>query len=284
MTIDEANEFYKNDQNLYNVEKNKDFLKWLKKQVKSGYNPYLSTKQIQQLIDYIALWYEIKYPERELQKDEGIMYPDFNSIEDISSKLDIDQLIYRLPDTQMAILQCPYRAYGGGVYSTYEDGKRKDEMIAFMSVYRKPIKNNEYTYPRELKKFLVRIYNKTGVIIKDFEIEKYFKENRDIKIEELKNIFEREYSDVLNFDEIIECVSDHKIDLELRNEILNMVALKLLYSKNTVPIMGYIRAKKFIYDFNNYFNLNISTTKINELINKYYSVGDPERKKEYYLK
>ena len=176
MTIEEANEFYKNDQNLYNVEKNKDFLKWLKKQVKSGYNPYLSTKQIQQLIDYIALWYEIKYPERELQKDEGIMYPDFNSIEDISSKLDIDQLIYRLPDAQMAILQCPYRTYGGGVYSTYEDGKRKDEMIAFMSVYRKPIKNNEYTYPRELKKFLVRIYNKTGVIIKDFEIENRIKQ------------------------------------------------------------------------------------------------------------
>ena len=38
--------------------------------------------------------------------------------------------------------------------------------------------------------------------------------------------------------------------MELRHRILQLVALKLVYSKNTIPERGYERAKRFINEFN----------------------------------
>ena len=62
-------------------------------------------------------------------------------------------------------------------------------------------------------------------------------------------------------------VDDHNCDLELRKRILQLIALKLLYSQNTTPGRGYKRAKKFIDEFNKELHLNLSSEKIDNIIN-----------------
>lgn len=64
---------------------------------------------------------------------------------------------------------------------------------------------------------------------------------------------------------------DHNCDVELRNKVLQLVALKLLYSRRTIPERGYERAKRFINEFNKKMNLNISTEEIDNVISKDYT-------------
>ena len=62
--------------------------------------------------------------------------------------------------------------------------------------------------------------------------------------------------------------------MELRHRILQLVALKLLYSRNTIPERGYERAKRFINEFNKKLDLTLSTEQIDEIINRDYTNGE----------
>lgn len=75
----------------------------------------------------------------------------------------------------------------------------------------------------------------------------------------------------MDFTELKESVYDHDCDIELRNRVLQLVALKLLYSKNTIPERGYERAKRFINEFNKKLNLTLSTEEIDEAISRDYT-------------
>ena len=59
--------------------------------------------------------------------------------------------------------------------------------------------------------------------------------------------------------------------MELRHRILQLVALKLLYSRNTIPERGYERAKRFINEFNKELDVKLTTKQIDEIVNKDYS-------------
>ena len=84
----------------------------------------------------------------------------------------------------------------------------------------------------------------------------------------------QKYNDKLDFTELKKCVFNHNCDIELRNKILQLVALKLLYSKNTIPERGYERAKRFINEFNKKLGLSLSCNQIDEIIQKDYSNGE----------
>lgn len=71
MTIAQAKRFWKQDAKKYNISKNKEFLIWLKEKIKNGYHSFIDIKQLQELIDNIVSWYEMKYPEREMEFYEG---------------------------------------------------------------------------------------------------------------------------------------------------------------------------------------------------------------------
>lgn len=51
---------------------------------------------------------------------------------------------------------------------------------------------------------------------------------------------------VLDFSELENCVLQHTYDVELRRQLLQATALKLLYSKKIEPDKGYERAKIYI--------------------------------------
>ena len=126
MTIAEAERFYEKDTKDYEIEKNKDFLTWLKTSIKNGYHCFMKTEELQELIDSVVNWYEIKYPERELEYFEGTRHLGFQGIRRISDVMDIRQLLFRLPHNQLCLMECGYRAKGWGQCPIYENGKEID--------------------------------------------------------------------------------------------------------------------------------------------------------------
>lgn len=87
MTIADAERFYKFNQKEYELNNNKDFLGWYSNIIKKGYSAYLDIETIQNLIDSIVNWYEIKYPEREFEYYEGIIDSRFENVIKLSKNM-----------------------------------------------------------------------------------------------------------------------------------------------------------------------------------------------------
>ena len=54
MTFKEAENFYKQDEKKYDIENNKEFLKWFKDSIKKGYHYFTDIEDLQQKIDEIV--------------------------------------------------------------------------------------------------------------------------------------------------------------------------------------------------------------------------------------
>lgn len=274
MTIAQAERFYGQDTKDYEIEKNKDFLNWLKNSITNGYHCFIGIDELQELIDSIVNWYEIKYPERELEYFEGTRNMDFQDIRRISNVMDTRQLLFRLPHNQLCLMECGYRAKGWGQHPIYENGKETNwKTHIFMSIMRK---NEEKANSLSDKApyFLLHADHMTGEVSKDYELEEYIDNDVNINLDELLSIFNEKYNDELDYTELKESVYDHNCDMELRHRILQLVALKLLYSKNTIPERGYERAKRFINEFNKKLGLTLSTKQIDEIIHRDYTNGE----------
>ena len=274
MTIAEAERFYEKDTKDYEIEKNKDFLTWLKTSIKNGYHCFMKTEELQELIDSIVNWYEIKYPERELEYFEGTRHLGFQGIRRISDVMDIRQLLFRLPHNQLCLMECGYRAKGWGQYPIYENGKEIDLKVQiFMKINKK---NKEECNPwyGGTTYFLLQADYMTGEVLNYYELEDYIDNEENISLDELLSVFNEKYSNELDFTELTESVYDHNCDMELRDRILQLVALKLLYSRNTIPERGYERAKRFINEFNKKLGLALSTEQIDEIIHRDYTNGE----------
>ena len=269
MTIAEAERFYKQDEHLYELTKNKDFLGWLKHAMEHGYHCYLEIDELQELINNITYWYEMKYPERELEFYEGVRYMDFEDIRKISNVMDIRQLLYRLPHRQLSLLESGYRACGWGQHPIYENGKEvgwKAEI--FMRIKRKNIDEND-VWNDKLPSFLIHADYKTGMVDVNHDLEEFTDKN-EIHLHQLFALLSSQYSDEIDYKELRECIYDNNCDLALREKILQLVALSLLYSKNTIPERGYERAKRFINEFNKKMGLELSTREIDEIMSRDY--------------
>ena len=271
MTIAQAERFYKQDTKDYEIENNKEFLNWLKKAICYGYHCYIEPEELQELIDNIVKWYEIKYPERELEYFEGTRHMNFQDIKRISNVMDIRQLLFRLPHNQLCLIECGYRAKGWGQHPIYENRKIigwKTEI--FMHINRKNRAECNLLCGK-IPYFLIAADYMTGELSKDYELEEYLDGEECLTLDELLTIFQEKYTEKLDFTELKESVYNHDCDMELRHRVLQLVALKLLYSRNTIPERGYERAKRFINEFNKKLGLTLSTEQIDEIIHRDYA-------------
>lgn len=264
MTIAQARKFYEQDQREYNLEENKEFLSWFKDKIKNDYYPFIEIEELQELINNITYWYEIKYPEREFEFEEGIKNLDFKSIAPLSKSMNIYQLMYRLSDDQLCLINGEYRSNCGGIRNIYNGGSKVVDQKAVLYIVIKQI-NNNYNANGINNNLIICAYPNGEVIIND-SLKKYVDKER-INLDELLSLFEEKYSHNLDFSVLKADVDNHNCDLELRKRILQLIALKLLYSQNTTPGRGYKRAKKFIDEFNKELNLNLSSEKIDNIIN-----------------
>lgn len=264
MTIAQAERFYEQDSKKYDIKEYKELLTWLKDAIKNGYHLFIDIESLQELIDNIVYWYEMKYPERELEFFEGIRDINFENIKNLSKVMDINQLMYRLPHEQLCLMECDYRATYGGI-----------------RIDRKNVEYNLLSMCSKSPYFLLYADANSGKVDIDHNLENYV-DTDNITLDELLILFKEKYYDELDFTKLEECIYDHNCDIELRRRILQLVALKLLYSNKTIPERGYERAKRFINEFNKKMELNLSSFEIDELINKNYNNLEDRKKYSYW--
>jgi len=272
MTIAQAQRFYEQDLKKYEISKNKELLNWLKDAVKNGYHSFIGIEYLQELIDNIVYWYEIKYPEREMEFYEGTRDLNFENIKSLSKVMNIEQLMYRLPHKQLCLMECNYRSNGGGIRDVYNTKGEKvgQKTILFIEINRKDVEDNSYS---KSPYFLLHADTDNGEVSVDYNLKDYVDVD-SITLDKLLVLFKGKYNGELDFKKLEECIFDHDCDVELRRRVLQLVALKLLYSNRTIPERGYKRAKRFINEFNKKMDLNLSSEEIDEAINRDYTNGE----------
>ena len=186
----------------------------------------------------------------------------------LSKAMDINQLMYRLPHKQLCLMECDYRSNSGGIRNVYNDKKEVvgQKTILFMWINRKGVDSM-------CSKFPLYADTDSGKVKGDYNLTNYIDVD-NITLDDLLILFKEKYTDELGFEELEECIYDHDCDVELRRRVLQLVALKLLYSNRTILKRGYERAKKFIDEFNKKMGLNLSTEEIDEAINRDYTNGE----------
>lgn len=275
MTIAQAQEFYKQDTKRYDIKKNKELLTWLEDSIKNGYHFFIDVEYLQEIIDNIVYWYEMKYPEREMKLYDDIIDIRFENTKTLSKEMDLKQLMYRLPDKQLYLIECNYRSNSGGIKYIYNDKGEivEKKAVLFMSIVRKGVEYNLLSMNSKSPEFLLYADADSGKVTVDYNLKEYVSTD-NISLNELLVSFKEKWADKLDFTKLEECIYDHNCDVELRRKILQLIALKLLYSNRTIPERGYERAKKFINEFNKKMGLNLSTEQIDEAINRDYTNGE----------
>lgn len=266
MTGEEVKNFYKEDERLYDLKENKKFLIMFNHLIDEGYSLFIGIDEMQDLIDRLFTWYEIKYPEREFDFYDGKLTSDFVTKKELSDLMNINQLFFRLSDYQIKLLEGNYRTISMKEYPIYEEGKK---IGVSKKVYFKINRNENDIYYNKHKDFIISADAVSGKVDTDYETDKYITGN--VTIDDIYRKFKEEYTDRLEFEMLEKAINNKYIDNYLRDSILEFVALKLIYSKKTTPERGYIRAKRFIDEFNSRLGLNLTYEEINRVMNKDYS-------------
>ena len=269
MTIAQAERFYNQDNKEYEIENNKELLSWIRNSINNGYHCFIETQELQELIDRIVNWYEMKYPERELEYYEGIRRDDFKDIERLSKVMDINQLFFRIPSRQLSLLRCGYRAKHWS-HHLVDDKESIWKVLVNLKISHKYEEVDDF-FSARMPYFFVSADCTTGEVQSDYELEEYVDTKKRYSLDDILAIFKEKYSDELDFTELQECINDMNYDRELRNRILQLAALKIMYSRNTTPERGYERAKRFINEFNKKMGLNLSTSEIDEIMSRNYN-------------
>ena len=264
MKIEFLDNFRKMDNKAYELLANADFLNSLNRAISKGYECYISVDELQALINLIANWYEIKYPERDFETAEK--KNNFQSTKRLSSRMGINELLYRMNDHQIDLLKASYRTVDWGIRVVSSECKevKYSEYLLFKI---KCLPNHPYY--EKYSYFKIVADPLTGLVDDTYELRDYKDKSEEITLEELLKRFKKSNRDDMDFSSLENCILNHSYDIELRAKIIELVALKLFYSPTTTPERGYIRAKKLFEDFNRNFGLNLRVNFINELLKQY---------------
>lgn len=263
----EWNNFYAQDQREYCIKENIAFLEWLDKKIEEGYSSYLKTDDLQALIDFITLWYQIRYPdEGDFENKIDCVHPSANNT--LAQVMDYQQLMLRLSSRLVDLMECKYT---GSILSLIKkispSGDYETEKVVGCVIVDKTKKipgyQDKYFFGTSV------YYNEDGIMdrrtLKEIGV---FVPVRTI--EELLIYLEENQREDLEYSEIRKCVFDHHIDVELRKKILELVPLKLVYADN--PSQGYVQSLEMIKDFNEQIpGLNLTSEKIDEIMSRDYS-------------
>lgn len=258
MTISEVENFHKQDEKKYILSQNKKILNFIQQKKKEGINFRLSIEQMQQIINQIVQFFEFKYPSSFIT---DLFYKcedtkkDMKICQSLAKTLDIEQLKYRLGHYYVQFLDCSY----GDRFDMYKEKKNLND-IDRISVR---MDKNGTIEPYDLES--IREYgflnNIDGIQTISDALGRFIESPVDV-----------------DYSGLTKAVITHKAQIQLRNMILELIPLKLIYSNNGDPEYGYIRAKSFVRMFNKEYNLNISMEEIEEIMHRDYST----KEKKYY--
>jgi len=223
MTIEEAQNFYKTDTMQYDFNCRENFKPWFKKAFEDGKNSYLDIQGLNRLVNKLVSWYEFKFPDIELDKP-GCIDRRFENTPDISNYMDNEQLRYRLKHGEREAMDCNYRTGSG--YLGHDE---------------------KWYAGLELSKNGVNIWDIS--ISLDGKLASRCREKYHIPVETIEQFYDAlKFSDEFDLEDMKACIDLHKSDTILRDFIIDAVRNALLYSHNTIPEYGKIRADEFTKD------------------------------------
>ena len=279
MDLHEIEIFYKGDKEEYVLKKDSELIKWLDSKIKDGYKPFISINELQHLIDTIFTWYEIKYPNKDYENIEGIKDYTFSNIVPLSSYMSFEQLMYRLPYNELFLMRCCYRSKVLSELPIFESGK----VISYDKLIHFSITNDVKAKSERDYDFYADFV--TGSIKKVYSLSEKYNYLLESRINDLNDKFDiydlkEFFSNEPNIDmhELDEIINTHKIDCELRDKVINLVSLKLLYNKSTSVRRGYDRAVRLINEYNQNFGRNNSIDFLETIIHKDYSADIKKRR------
>lgn len=236
---------YEADKREYILKDNESFLLWLDANMKEGYYPLLSVRELQNLIRLLVNWYELKYPMRFFIPSEVKNFGWFKN-DYMSDAMTMLALQYRLSSKERDFLDCLFR-----MGTRYDDA---DEAVGF-SIREKATGASFQIYVDERSGIVkngtlnfLEMFADVQDTLTIVEIYRTLKGNPKYDIEELKSVY-----------------LHHKTDLKLRRRILELVNLALIYSRNATLEVGYERAKMFSREFSNYYNIDMEPPEIESL-------------------
>lgn len=248
MTTIEDDKIYQADREEYILEKNEKFLFWFYTNMSKGYFPLLNLEEIQRFIDLCVYWYEFKYPFNNFEVRDG--FAKFDGDEQ-SNLMDFNAFRYRIEPRLVNLLDLPYRMGNGKNY--------KDQLV-----------NITITDKDTLKEHVVNIDERSGKVRGgdlDFLTE-YATTDEPLTIVELhytfKSLVERGENN-FNISVLERVFMHHKIDLQLRRQIFDLIVKALIYSKNSTLKAGYERAHMFREDVYYHFGMVLNVPSLDEL-------------------
>ena len=231
--------FYRKNKHKYQLDSNEEFLKWYLTSLDGSFNSdyKFSIRDYEELINLLTQWYQQRYTDYMLEPyDYNPMGERLSHVKDISKELDISQFLSRLVDRSyrlLWLLDCDYGWAGLRIYDKRESWKS----------------------------YGIDFEPSTGNIIFS-DVPDFVGLSLEEALQSLKNVT------TLDSSELESVVKKHEFDVELRHRLLQLTAVKILYS-GSKPSLGYKRAKKFIEDMNQELGLSLSTDEIDEIYEEY---------------
>lgn len=215
----------------------KKFLKFLKKEIREGYVPLITIKEMDRLINKVTLWYEFKYPIRYFIDEEFAE----NNIS-LKNKMTIEELLLRLNYEERQILKCDYTSTGGGTRPIYnENGIVDFRPELFFRI-------NNFNYKRyEVGSFaLINFDPETGLIYDDTFSRLYTKETYNMEtIAELYRYLVNKNDKNIDFKELERIIKDKQIDKQIREYVIKYIEINIM--QDSID-----RAYLFKKEFNEY--------------------------------
>lgn len=241
----------------------------------------LSVEDLQDLRDKLANWYQVRYPdcivEKRIEETPEFLKPDLlDRLLNVSSYIlsvnNFNLLAKLLSNSQKGLLECDYGAYTESlsvsicyIFNDYiidQEGDIKETWISLLVQNKDMSGDSPYFY--------IVTDRKKGCMINSFV------EYREVPLENLIDGLLDEYGCNINSHDLEELINKYNDRLELRHQLLESVALKILTSATTKEI-GYFRAKMFLVEMNLSLGLNLTTDDIDDV----YFADDPEEMVEF---
>lgn len=245
--------FEKLDKKEYIIKKNPKFLSQYREMKKKNFATILNLDEIQSLIDSITRFYEFKYPSQMLDKASWVSLEEdqeLRSCIELSKLLDIKQLQYRLSHDQLRFLECSY----GGIITLNRKTNFRDGIMV-------PSRYVHIDSEGRIDEYDVMFLKESEFL--DDTI-------RFGNVEELYEICQK-HDQLIDYHELEKFIGNHKSNIHLRDETLNLVLLSLLYANGELPSKGYARAKSFMRMFNREYDVNLNMKRLDDIMSIDYS-------------
>lgn len=227
----------------------KKFLKFIKKEIREGYVPLITIKEMDRLINKVALWYEFKYPIRYFIDEEFAK----NNI-DLKNKMTIEELLLRLNYEERQILKCDYTSTGEGIRPIYKNNEIVDSKQDLF------FKINNHNYKRyEFGSFiLINFDPETGIIYEDAIFKLFIKETYNIKtIAELYRYLVNKNDKNIDFKELERIIKNKKIDNKIREYVIKYIEINIMQDNIDRAFLFKKEINEYIKEQNKYINYEI---------------------------